>query len=313
MSKLSIVIPVYYNQDNLKPLYEDIRQKLSPTEDFDYELVMVDDGSGDDSWAVMQALAAADERVKIIRLSRNFGSHAAILCGLSHADGDCAAVKAADMQEPTEMLMEMYHSWQSGNNVVLAVRQKREDKKTDGFFANAYYRAVKKFALPSMPERGFDTYLLDRKVIEVIERMDERNSALTCQILWAGFKTDRICYTRRAREIGRSRWTLRKKIRLFSDTFFSFTSLPITLVSLIGTLSFIGSLIWALVVLIMRLSGRIAVSGYTTLMIFSLFSFGVTMLTLGLLGGYLWRCFDASRKRPVYIVEREGGGEHEKR
>lgn len=313
MSKLSIVIPVYFNQDNLTPLYEDIRKKLVPGPDFDYELVMVDDGSRDGSWAVMQALAAADERVKIIKLSRNFGSHAAILCGLAHASGDCAAVKAADMQEPTEMLLEMYESWRRGNQVVLAVRREREDKKSDSFFAGLYYRAVRRFALPSMPAQGFDTYLIDRRVIAVIERMDERNSALTCQILWTGFQTEHVYYTRQARQIGRSRWTLRKKIRLFTDTFFSFTSLPITFVSIIGAASFFGSLVWALVVLIARLTGKIHVSGYTTLFIFSLFSFGVTMLTLGLLGGYLWRSFDASRNRPVYIVEQGPADKTEER
>lgn len=305
MSKLSIVIPVYYNQDNLGPLYQDIKEKVLDTAPFECEVVMVDDGSGDDSWNVMQKLAQQDERIRPIKLSRNFGSHAAILCGLAHSTGDCAVVKAADLQEPTEMVLEMYESWKRGNNVVLAVRQDREESFGQKLFANLYYWMVRKAALPQMPKGGFDTFLLDRKVIEVLERMDERNSAITGQILWSGFKTDQIYYTRRAREIGKSRWTLKKKVRLVADTLFSFSNLPITIVTTVGGVSFVGSLLWAFVVFVCRLLGKITVSGFTTLFIFQLFSFGVIMMTLGLLGGYLWRTFDASRGRPVYIIENE--------
>jgi len=304
MPKLSIIVPIYFNEDNLRPLYRDIRDKIACAGDFTYELVLVDDGSGDGSYAVMEELAAEDPNVRIMRLSRNFGSHAATLCGLSHCTGDCAVLKSADMQEPTELLLDMYASWRRGNNVVLAAREGREESAGQTLFANAYYWMVRKLALKDMPPNGFDAFLVDRKVIEVLERMDERNSAITGQILWSGFTTDVVYYTRRAREIGKSRWTLKKKIRLVTDTLFSFSTLPIALVSLVGALSFFGALIWSLVVLVSRLMDRIPVSGFTTLIIFNLFSFGVTMVTLGLLGGYLWRAFEASRNRPAYIVER---------
>lgn len=303
--KISIVIPVYYNQDNLKPLYKNIQEKLYPHAEYEWEIVMVNDGSQDDSYGVMQELAATDDRLKIFSLSRNFGSHAAILCGLSKCTGDCAVVKAADLQEPTELVLDMVKSWEKGHNVVLAVREGRKESKQQTLFANLYYWLVRKTALPNMPKGGFDVYLLDRKVIGVLMALDEKNSALTGQILWSGFKTDKIYYTRLAREIGTSRWTLKKKIRLVSDTLFSFSTLPIKIVTVIGTLSFIGSLIWAVLVLCFKLAGMIEVSGWTTLFIFNLFSFGVIMLTLGILGEYLWRIFDASRNRPPYIIEDE--------
>lgn len=306
MNKLSIVIPVYYNEQNLMPLYLDIKEKVIDKIDFGYEIVMVDDGSKDKSWEVMQKLAEMDENIKIYHLSRNFGSHAAILCGLAQSTGDCAVVKAADLQEPTEMVLEMYDRWKKGNNVVLAVREGREESAGQTLFANLYYWLVRKTALPQMPKGGFDTFLVDRKVIEVLDRMDEKNSAITGQILWSGFKTDTVYYVRRAREIGKSRWTLKKKIRLVADTLFSFSNLPITLVSAVGACSFLGSLLWAFVVLIFKLTGNIEVSGFTTLFIFQLFSFGIIMMTLGILGNYLWRSFDASRNRPVYIIEKSG-------
>lgn len=299
-TKLSIVVPVYYNQDTLRPLYEDIKNKFIDMVDFDYELVLVDDGSGDGSWQVMQQLAARDAHIRTIRLSRNFGSHAAILCGLSHAAGDCAVVKAADLQEPTDILREMVDSWKSGNNVVLAVRSEREDKS---LFSKLYYWLVQKMALPQMPKGGFDTFLLDRKVIDVLEKMDEPNTAITGQILWSGFRTGQVYYARKAREIGKSRWTLKKKLRLVTNTMFSFSNLPIGIITGIGSLSFAGAIIWGAFVLVNKLMGNIVVDGWTTSFIFDLFSFGIIMLSIGILGSYLWRIFDTTRHRPPYIVE----------
>ena len=303
--KISIVIPVYYNQDNLRPLYADMSEKLLNRDEYEWEIVMVNDGSKDESYTVMKELAEKDKRIEVYSLSRNFGSHAAILCGLSKCTGDCAVVKAADLQEPTEMVLEMAESWRKGNNVVLAVRKDRQEGKGQTLFANLYYWLVRKAALPDMPRGGFDVYLLDRKVIHVLMQLDEKNSALTGQILWSGFKTEKIYYTRQQREIGESRWTLRKKIRLVTDTLFSFSTLPITIVSVIGTLSCFGAAAWALLVFAFKMFGLIDVSGWTTLFIFNLLSFGIIMLTLGILGGYLWRAFDASRNRPPYIIEEE--------
>ena len=303
--KVSIVIPIYYNQDNLRPLYRDIAQKLLVHKEYEWEIIMVNDGSKDKSYAVMKELAETDPRIKIYSLSRNFGSHAAILCGLCKCSGDCAVVKAADLQEPTEMILEMVDSWRKGNNVVLAVRENRQEGEGQKLFANLYYWLVKKVALPEIPKGGFDVYLLDKKVIKVLLQLDEKNSALTGQILWSGFKTDKIYYTRLQREIGESRWTIRKKIKLVTDTLFSFSILPVTIVSIMGTLSCLGAAIWAVLVLTFKLLGLIDVSGWTTLFIFNLFSFGIIMLTLGILGGYLWRAFDASRNRPPYIIEED--------
>ena len=303
--KVSLIIPVYYNEDNLRPLYADIKVKFIDRIDYEYEIVMVNDGSKDGSYTVMQELAEQDSHIKIVSLSRNFGSHAAILCGLSKCTGDCAVIKAADLQEPTELILEMVESWKQGNNVVLAVRDGRDESKGQTFFANFYYKLVQKTALPEMPDQGFDVYLVDRKVVNVLNSLDEKNSALTGQILWSGFKTDKVYYRRLAREIGTSKWTFKKKVRLVMDTLFSFTSLPITVVLSVGVLSMFIAAVWALIVFFSKLSGEITVSGWTTLFIFNLFSFGMIMMTLGILGEYLWRTFDASRNRPPFIVEEE--------
>lgn len=303
--KLSIVIPVYYNEGNLRPLYADLKEKIIDEIDYEYEIIMVNDGSKDKSYEVMRELAKEDKNIRIFNLSRNYGSHAAVLCGLSKVTGDCVAVKSADLQEPTELILKMVDNWKSGNNVVLAVRESREESAGQVFFSNLYYWMVRKTALPNMPRTGFDVYLVDKKVVNTILTMNEKNTSLSGQILWSGFRTGIVMYTRKARKIGKSRWTLKKKIRLVTDTLFSFSTLPIKMVTTTGFLSFVGALIWAVVVLISKLSGKITVEGWTLSFIFSLFSFGVIMLSIGILGEYLWRTFDAARNRPPYIIEDE--------
>ena len=301
--KLSIVVPVYYNADSLEDMYIDLREKVLTKLECEYELIFVNDGSGDESYQVMKKLKEQDDNIRNFSLSRNFGSHAAILCGLEHMTGDCAVVKAADMQEPSELILDMLESWKKGNNVVLAVRQERNESFKQKYFANVYYTLVRKMALYNMPEAGFDIYLVDKKVVNVLSALDEKNSSLACQILWSGFKTDMVPYVRLARQVGKSRWTLAKKLRLVMDTLFSFSTVPIKAVTTIGIFSFCGAIVWAIAEIVFKLMGMIDVSGWTTLFIFNLFSFGVIMLTLGILGEYLWRTFDASRNRPPYIVE----------
>lgn len=305
MSKLSIVVPIYYNQDNLKPLYDDLKKVLTCIEE--YEIVMVDDGSGDGSWNVMKELAKNDRNIKLIKLSRNFGSHAAILAGLIHSTGDCAVVKAADLQEPSELLISMYEKWKEGNKVVLAVREGREEGVLQKAFSKLYYWLVRKMALSNMPATGFDIFLVDRKVIKVLEMMDEKNSAITLQVLWSGFQTTCIGYTRKERKIGKSKWTFNKKIKLVVDSIISFSFVPIRFMSGIGAAFFFASIIWGVYVIVEKLLGKIIIPGYTTLIILLLFSAGLIMFTLGILGEYIWRTLDAGRSRPIYIIDEIAG------
>lgn len=303
--KVSIVIPVYYNEDNLRPLYTDIKEKFIDKIDYDYEIILVNDGSKDKSYEVMQELATIDSNVKIYSLSRNYGSHAATLCGLSKANGDCILCKAADLQEPTELLIDMIDRWKEGYNVVLAVREGREEHKRQIAFSNLYYWLVRKTALPNMPKTGFDVWLIDKRVREVLLSLDEKNSSLTGQILWSGFRTSEVFYVRKARKIGTSRWTLKKKIKLVADTLFSFSTLPIKFVTVAGVTSVFLAFVWAIIELIGKISGNINVEGWTLLFVFNLFSFGVIMFSVGIIGEYMWRTFDSSRGRPPYIIEDE--------
>ncbi len=306
MKKLSVIIPVYYSEDTLMECYEDLKEnalkKLG-----EYELILVDDGSGDSSWEICRDIAAKDKNVRLIKLSRNFGSHAACYAGFSVCTGDCATIKAADCQEPSSLIIDMYESWKKGANVVLATRAGREESFLQRAFANAYYGLVQKFVSNKMPKTGFDCYLIDRKVIEALKLLDERNSAITLQILWTGFKTSTVSYTRIARQKGVSKWTLSKKIKLVVDSFVSFSYKPVRFVEYLGAFFAIGSVLWTVVIIIQKLMGGIAIDGWSALMVFTLFSSGVIMLSLGILGEYIWRILDVAQNRPVYFVEEEVG------
>lgn len=302
MSKISIVVPVYYNSDTLMMLYEDMKEKILGKLEA-YELVFVDDGSGDNSWEIMNQIRDLDSNVKCVRLSRNFGEHAALLAGLSVCTGDCAVTKQADLQEDSEIILEMYESWKKGNKVVLAVRSERDENPIKKFMAHLYYVIIHKFVNERMPVGGCDCYLLDRQVIDVLQMLDEKNSSLTLQVLWAGFKTDQIYFHRKDREVGKSRWTLSKKIKLAMDSMMSFSYFPIRFMSTVGVLFFVLSVIMAIEVIVEKIVIGTPILGWASLMCVVLFSFGCMMLMLGILGEYVWRALDASRNRPPYLID----------
>ena len=313
MKKISIIVPVYYNQDNLLPLYADLKEKvfdkLKENTNTEYELIMVDDGSKDNSYKVMQDLAKIDSNIKIIHLSRNYGEHAAILAGLSQCTGDCAVRKAADLQEPSEMILDMMKKYDEGYKVVLATRADREEPIVQKAFSNLYAFLMRKLALHNMPKGGFDSFLIDRQVIDFLVKMQECNTSLMSQILWAGFETSTVPYVRKKREIGKSRWTLSKKIKLVYDSLISFSYFPIKMITNVGFFSFFISVMLLLIIIYKKFVGKIDVEGYTSLIMVMLMAFGIIMLSIGILGEYLWRTYDAARKRPPYIIEKVEKGE----
>lgn len=302
MSKISIVVPVYWNSDTLMLLYEDMKAKILDKLG-DYELVFVDDGSGDNSWEIMNQIRDMDANVQCVKLSRNFGEHAALLAGLSVCTGDCAVTKQADLQEDSEIILEMYDSWKRGNKVVLAVREDRDENPVKVFFANMYYAIVRKTITKNMPQGGCDCYLLDRQVIQVLQDLNEKNSSLTLQVLWAGFQTDHVYFHRRDREVGESRWTLAKKFKLVLDSMMSFSYFPIRLMSVVGVIFNILAVILFIYVLVEKFTVGTPIVGWSSLMCVVLLSSGLILLMLGVLGEYVWRALDAARTRPPFIID----------
>lgn len=304
MSKISIIIPVYYNEDTLMDLYRDMQARILGSIG-EYELVFVDDGSGDDSWRIMNEIREMDDHVRLVKLSRNFGEHAALLAGLSVCEGDCAVTKQADLQEDSELIPEMYERWKQGYKVVLAVRRSRDENAVKVFFANLYYAMVRRFVNKNMPVGGCDCYLIDRKVIEVLERLDEKNSSLTLQVLWAGFRTDKVYFDRKDREKGKSRWTFAKKFKLVLDSMMGFSYMPIHLMSYVGVIFDLFAAGLLVSVLVEYFTKGVPILGWASLMCVVLLSAGLILSMLGILGEYLWRALDASRTRPPYIIDEE--------
>ena len=302
MSKISIIVPVYYSADTLMDLYQDMKDKILGKLG-EYELVFVDDGSGDNSWEIMNEIHGLDENVKLVKLSRNFGEHAALLAGLSVCTGDCAVTKQADLQEDSLLILDMYESWKKGNKVVLAVRKSRDESKVKVFFANMYYALVRKFVNKNMPVGGCDCYLIDRKVIEVLQLLDEKNSSLTLQVLWAGFQTDMVYFDRKDREKGESRWTFAKKFKLVMDSLISFSYIPIRFMVGVGTIFNIVAVIMFISVLVEYFKFGTPMVGWSSLMCVILCASGLILMMLGILGEYVWRALDAARTRPPFIID----------
>ena len=302
MSKISIVVPVYYNADTLPALYEDLQKKILKSIG-EYELVFVDDGSGDNSWEVMNQIREKDSHTVCVKLSRNFGEHAALLAGLSVCTGDCAVTKQADLQEDSVIIAEMYESWKRGNKVVLALREKREENPLYVFFANIYYSLIRQLVNKNMPRGGCDCYLIDRQVIEVLEKLDEKNSSLTLQVLWAGFKTDHVYFVRQERETGKSRWTMGKRIKLIMDSVMSFSYFPLRFMTFLGVGFDLMAFLLLVSVFVEKFTKGTPVAGWPSLMCVVLLASGLIMSMLGILGEYIWRTLDAARSRPPFIID----------
>lgn len=300
----SIVVPIYFNEPNIPdtiPRLLALEEQLGGSA---LELVFVDDGSKDGSLAALRAYQAKDpSRIKVVKLTRNFGSMAAIQAGLTVATGDCVGMIAADLQDPPEIFLEMLAHWERGTKAVFAVRADREESLGQKFFSNTYYALMRRFAVPGYPEGGFDFFLIDRQVVDEVNRIREKNTNLMTLIFWLGFQPIAIPYVRRARQKGVSRWTLEKKVKLFIDSFVAFSYAPIRVLSGVGFFVALSAFIYAGWVLYSWAFHHIPVKGYAPIVILLSFTGGIQMIMLGVLGEYLWRTLDESRRRPAFVID----------
>ncbi|MCC7418328.1 MAG: glycosyltransferase family 2 protein [Acidobacteria bacterium] len=300
---LSVVTPAYNEADNLPLLAERLSQALDPA-DLDWEWVVVDDHSADDTFGVLARLAAAQPRIRALRFARNFGSHAAIACGLEEARGDAVVMLAADLQDPPEVIPRLLERWREGAHVVWAVRARRDGEgRSTLVFSRIYFWIMRHVVgLKEVAETGADFFLLDRRVVDAARRFQESHTSLLGLLAWLGFRQVSVPYDKQARRHGRSGWTLEKRLKLVADSVTSFTYLPIRLMSYVGLVVALLGFLYAGVVVVNALTGR-PVQGWSSLMVVVLVIGGVQMLMMGVLGEYLWRAFDEARRRPRYIVE----------
>jgi glycosyltransferase involved in cell wall biosynthesis len=308
MSLLSIIIPVYNEEENLPLLYKRVCDFVEQSDD-SYEVIFVDDGSQDRSFLILKGLASQDPRIRVLRLSRNFGSHSACLAGLISSRGRACVWLPADLQDPPEIIRRMAEEWKKGYEIVFAVKE--QGGNSPRVFQAIYYRMVRKWALRNMPRTGIDLFLLDRKVVDVITSMQEKNTSILGLILWSGFSQTAIEYKKGERYKGVSKWTPAKKVKLFIDTFVSFSYFPIRSISVIGIIFALLGFFYAAFIIINRLLFSLPIEGWSSLMVVLLVVSGIQMLMLGVLGEYLWRNFDESRMRPSFIIAEKIGFDEE--
>lgn len=305
MSLISITVPVFNNAPSLPDLLEKFQELAAKNPNDQFEFVFVDDGSVDNSFSILESLLRKEPRIQIVKLSRNFGSNAALLAGLGQTGGDVVAAIAADLQDPPELINDMLADWRQGHKVVLAARQSRDDDFLTSLLANTFYSLFRRFAIQTMPQHGFDFFLIDRQICDLINNIQENNAYLMGLILWLGFSPKVIYYHRRAREkrYGQSMWTAAKKVKYFLDSFVAFSYFPVRAASVIGIVLSVAGLIYAGIVIALRLATSIQPEGWASLMIVVLIVSGVQMLMMGILGEYLWRNLDETRRRPRFIIE----------
>ena len=300
---VSLVVP-FLNEEDCIPAFLEAIEAYASGVSFPMEILFVDDGSTDRSCEVLSAHQPQHAAMKLIRLSRNFGMHAAIRAGLSMAQGDCATFIGIDLQEPLTMIGDMVEQVRGGYDIVGAQKEAVQEKGLTRFISALYANLVRKYAAPNMPRGGCNSLMITRKVLDEFNRHCERNSSVMIQMMTMGFATTFIPCQYSQRSGGGSKWTLAKKIKLFVDSFVSFSYAPIRCVSAAGVVLFLIGLVLTLYLGISKLvQPSLYVEGWTTLVGILLIGFGLTNLSLGIVAEYLWRTMDAARNQPTYIIQ----------
>jgi polyisoprenyl-phosphate glycosyltransferase len=300
--KRSVVVPVYRNEGTLPDLLMQLGELCQPRADV-FEVVFVIDGSPDNSYALLkQRLPEMPFPSQIVALSRNFGSFAAIRAGLTAAKGEFIAILAADLQQPVSSVRQFFDVLERGADIVVGQRASRQDPWFSRLAATMFWRLYRRFVQPQMTPGGVDSFACTRQVRDVLVGLPEATSALVGLLFWVGFRREAVTYPRAARAIGKSGWTLERKLRYAFDTAFAFSDFPITIMVIAGAVGISGSMVATVSVLVAWMLGAVDVRGYTPLMLALLLSFSTTLLAIGIVGGYVWRIFENTKGRPIPLV-----------
>lgn len=300
----SLVVPVYRNEDNIPSLLAAIaglRDALGPS----FEAVFVVDGSPDASHErLRRALPEQPFASTLVALARNFGAFAAIRHGLGVARGSGIAVMAADLQEPPELVVQLLQRIEAGADIAFGTREGRNDPAFSRTLSSIYWSLYRRWVVPDIPRGGVDIFAVGHRMRDALLAMPEANTSLLAQLFWLGGTRAFVPYVRRQREIGSSAWTLRKKLRYLTDSVFSFTDLPVRLLLGLGLVGVTVSIVLALAVLAAKLSGHVAVPGYAATILVVLFFGAFNALGLGIIGSYVWRAFENTKRRPLTVEQR---------
>lgn len=300
MSMLSVIIPSYNEEANIERTAETIGRILSGA-GIEYELLFVSDGSKDKTYELVCGLSQKDQHIKGLQFSRNFGKEATIFAGLSCAKGDCCAVIDCDLQHPPETLVEMYHLWEEGYDVIEGIKSNRgKEGIFHKMFVGIFYGIMSKLMKLDMNATS-DFKLMDRRVVEVLLSLTEKNTFFRALTFWTGFKSTIVTFEVQERVAGKSKWSFRSLVKYAISNTTSFTTAPLQFVTLMGTLMIIFSVVLGIQTLVRYFMGT-AVEGFTTVILLLLVIGGCIMISLGIIGHYLARIYEEVKGRPKYII-----------
>lgn len=300
---VSVIIPIFNECDSINFLVNSLNEFFILGNDFRGEVIFVNDGSNDQTPRLLADAHHLTYKAKMINLSRNFGSHAALRAGIAHASGDFICFNYADLQDPLELVYEMKSKMEEGNDIIWAHRESTSATFAERSFSKMYAFLMRNFAFKNFPEKGFDIVMFNRKVGSEVNKNIEANSSIFLQILGLGFRQDSISYKKRKREAGKSKWTLSKKIKLLIDSFVAFSFVPIRIVSVVGIILFVLGILWTVYIIFRKILFDDLASGWPAMLSILMVGFGITNISLGVIAEYLWRTLDASRKRPVFVID----------
>lgn len=304
MKKISVVIPMYYEEEVANECYNRTKAVLNGLQNYNHEIIFVNDGSKDKTLSILKEIASKDENAKIISFSRNFGHQAAVTAGLKYVTGDCILIIDSDMQDPPELLVDMLKLWEEGNEVIYAKRKTRKgESKFKLMTAKMFYKVLNGLSDVEIPKDTGDFRLVDRKVVDVINSMPEHNKFLRGLFSWVGFEQKPIEYERQERFAGKTKYPLKKMLKLASDGIISFSTKPLKIIGGIGIASIFVSfvlLVYAILSYIFKWNNL--ASGWTSLMVAITFFAGVQLVSIWMISEYIARIYDDTKKRPEYIV-----------
>lgn len=302
--RFSVVVPVFNEEEVLPETYHRLTGVMEGL-GAPYEIVFVDDGSKDQSPRILDELAQRDPRVRVIHFSRNFGHQAAITAGMDYARGEAVIVIDADLQDPPEVIPEMVAKWQEGYEVVYGKRMKREGETLfKRFTASFFYRLLRFMTDIDIPLDTGDFRLVDRKVVEVMKLLREKNRFIRGLVAWVGFRQVALPYVRHRRFAGTTKYPLRKMLKLAWDGITAFSNKPLKVAAYLGLALSLFSFLYLVVIVVTKLLGKSTVPGWASLAVINLFFSGVILIMLGVMGEYLGRIYDEAKNRPLYVVDR---------
>ena len=307
MKKISMVIPMYYEEKVVNECYKRVTEVLGKISGYEYEIIFINDGSKDKTLELLEGIASNDKCVKVISFSRNFGHQAAVTAGLKHVTGDAIVIIDADLQDPPELIPEMLKLWEEGNEVIYGKRKTRDGESAFKLLtAKMFYKTLNALSDVEIPKDTGDFRLVDRKVVDTINSLPEHNKFLRGLFSWVGYKQYSFEYERKERFAGETKYPLKKMIKLASDGIISFSTKPLKFVGTLGIISIVISLVilvYALISYIFQLNQLSA--GWTSLMVVITFFAGVQLLSLWIISEYIGRIYDETKGRPQYIIDKK--------